>query len=95
MNDGKTLVGKKTPAKEGPITKLAYDGNKWMIKVADKTIATGTINIDATKTPKQIDVLDKSGMKMTRRGSASTKWRYKLQGSKARKLLCWNSWKIN
>jgi uncharacterized protein (TIGR03067 family) len=61
VNDGKTLLDEKTPAKEGHATKLAYDGRQWMIKVGDKTIAAGTIDVDATKTPKQIDVLDKSG----------------------------------
>lgn len=61
VNDGKTLMDEKTPAKEGPTSKLAYDGNNWMVKVADKTVAKGTYKIDATKTPKQIDVLDNSG----------------------------------
>jgi uncharacterized protein (TIGR03067 family) len=63
VSDGKTLVGEKTPSKDGPTTKLAYDGNKWMIKVGDRTVATGIIKIDATKSPKQIDVMDASGTK--------------------------------
>ncbi len=63
VNDGKTLVGENVPAKEGPTTRLAYDRNKWMVKVGDKTVATGTIKIDSTKTPKEIDVMDESGMK--------------------------------
>ncbi len=61
QSDGKVVVDEKAPPKEGPVTKLAYDGTKWMVIVGDKTVATGTIKIDATKTPKEIDVMDKSG----------------------------------
>jgi uncharacterized protein (TIGR03067 family) len=63
VNDGKTLVDEKTPPKEGPATKLAYEKDKWLIKVGDKTVATGLFKIDATKTPKEIDIMDESGMK--------------------------------
>jgi uncharacterized protein (TIGR03067 family) len=63
VNDGKTLVDEKTPPKEGPTTKLVYEGNKWMIKVGDKTVARGLFTIDATKKPKEIDILDESGSK--------------------------------
>jgi uncharacterized protein (TIGR03067 family) len=63
VNNGKTLVDEKNPPKEGPATKLAYDGNKWMIKVGDKTVASGIFKIDATKTPKEIDIFDESGVK--------------------------------
>src|SRR5690349_18554410 len=58
VNNGKTLVDEKTPPKEGPATKLVYDGNTWMIKVGDKTVASGVFQIDATKKPKEIDILD-------------------------------------
>ena len=34
-----------------------------MIKVGDKTVASGTFKIDPTKTPKEIDVMDESGVK--------------------------------
>jgi uncharacterized protein (TIGR03067 family) len=61
--DGKTVVDEKDPPKEGPVTKLAYDGNKWMVKVGDKTVASGITKIDATKTPKEIDIMDESGAK--------------------------------
>jgi len=61
VNDGKSIVDEKTPPKEGPTTKLVYDGNKWMIKVGDKTVASGIFKIDATKSPKEIDVMDESG----------------------------------
>src|SRR6516162_8806581 len=63
VNDGKTLVDEKTPAKRGPATKLVYEGDTWMIKVGDKTVASGAFKIDATKTPKEIDILDESGVK--------------------------------
>ena len=63
VNDGKTLVDEKTPPKSGPATKLVYDGNKWMIRVGDKTVAGGVFTIDPTKTPKQIDILDETGTK--------------------------------
>jgi uncharacterized protein (TIGR03067 family) len=63
VNDGKTLVDEKNPPKEGSATKFAYDGTKWMIKVGDKTVANGAFKIDATKTPKEIDIMDETGMK--------------------------------
>jgi uncharacterized protein (TIGR03067 family) len=62
VNDGKKLVDEKSPPK-GPATKLAYEGNKWMIRVGDKTVASGVFAIDATKKPKQIDIMDESGLK--------------------------------
>ncbi len=61
VSDGKTIVDEKAPPKEGPTTKLVYDGNKWMIKVGDKTVASGIFKIDATKSPKEIDVMDETG----------------------------------
>src|SRR5947209_11884232 len=61
VNDGKTLVDEKTPPKEGPVTKLAYEGDHWKIIVGDKTVATGKFTIDAAKTPKEIDILDETG----------------------------------
>jgi uncharacterized protein (TIGR03067 family) len=60
--DGKPLVDEKAPDK-GPVTKLVYDGTKWMVKVDDKTVANGIFKIDTTKTPKEIDIMDESGMK--------------------------------
>jgi uncharacterized protein (TIGR03067 family) len=62
VSDGKTLVDEKTPPKEGPATKLVYEGNRWMVKVGAKPVARGMIKIDATKSPKEIDILDESGM---------------------------------
>ncbi|HXO20276.1 MAG TPA: TIGR03067 domain-containing protein [Thermoanaerobaculia bacterium] len=60
-NEGKTLVDEKTPPKEGPATKLVQEGNRWMIKVGDKIVASGTIKLDPAKTPKEIDVMDEAG----------------------------------
>ena len=62
VNDGKTLVDDKAPPKEGPATKLVYDGNTWMIKVGDKTVASGAFKINVTKMPREIDIMDESGM---------------------------------
>jgi len=61
VNNGKTLVDEKTSPREGPTTKLVYEGDKWMINVGDKTVATGKFTIDATKKPKEIDIMDDSG----------------------------------
>jgi uncharacterized protein (TIGR03067 family) len=63
VNDGKTLVDEKTPPKEGPMTKLVYEGTKWMIKVGDKTVATGIFKVDSTKKTKEIDIMDETGTK--------------------------------
>ena len=53
----------RAPPKQGPTTKLVYDGNKWIIKVGDKTVATGMFKIDSTRKPKEIDIMDESGVK--------------------------------
>ncbi len=61
MNDGKTLVDEKSPSQRGPATKLVYEGNKWLIKISDKTVASGVFTIDAAKMPREIDILDATG----------------------------------
>jgi uncharacterized protein (TIGR03067 family) len=63
VNDGKTLVDEKDAPKAGPTTTLVYDGDKWMVKVGDKTVASGVFKIDSAKTPKEIDIMDESGAK--------------------------------
>ena len=63
VSDGKTLVDEKTPPKEGPTTTLVYKGNTWLVKVGNKTVATGKFKIDAAKSPKEIDIMDESGLK--------------------------------
>jgi uncharacterized protein (TIGR03067 family) len=62
VSDGKTVLDEKSPPKEGPSAKLAYDGSKWMVKVGDKTVASGTTKLDPSKTPKEIDVTHETGM---------------------------------
>jgi len=63
VNNGKTVLDEKSPAKDGPVTKLIYGGNTWTIKVGDKTVASGKFQIDSTKKPKEIDIMDASGEK--------------------------------
>jgi uncharacterized protein (TIGR03067 family) len=63
VNDGKTLMDDKSPPKEGPVTKLVYDGDRWIIKVGDKVVASGVFKIDSTRKPKEIDILDESGIR--------------------------------
>jgi uncharacterized protein (TIGR03067 family) len=61
VNDGKTLVAENEPPKPGPVTKLAYEGNRWKVIVGNKVVATGVVKIDSTRRPKEIDLLDESG----------------------------------
>jgi len=63
VSDGKTVVDENLPPKPGPTTKVVYEGNEWKVKVGDKIVATGLIKVDSTKIPKELDVLDESGMK--------------------------------
>jgi len=63
VNDGKALMDEKSPPKPGPATKLVYEGTKWLIKVGDKTVAGGVFKIDSTKSPKEIDIFDETGVK--------------------------------
>jgi uncharacterized protein (TIGR03067 family) len=63
VNDGKTLVDEKNPPKDGPMTKLVYEGTKWTIKVGEKAVAGGILKIDPAKKPKEIDIMDESGTK--------------------------------
>jgi len=63
VNDGQTVADEKTPPAEGATAKLAYEGNRWLIRVGEKTVAGGTFAIDATKGPKEIDILDDTGVK--------------------------------
>ena len=63
VNDGKVLVGEKVPPQPGPATALVYERNRWLIKVGDKTVASGIFTVDASKAPKEIDVMDESGLK--------------------------------
>ena len=83
VNDGKTLVDDKAPPKDGPTTKLVYDGNKWKIKVGDKSVASGEFTIDETKTPKEIDIMDETG----KRNDKTKLGIYELAGDKYKYCL--------
>ena len=83
VNDGKTLVDDKAPPKDGPTTKLVYDGNKWKIKVGDKSVASGEFTIDETKTPKEIDIMDETG----KRNDKTKLGIYELDGDKYKYCL--------
>jgi uncharacterized protein (TIGR03067 family) len=61
VSEGKTVVDENHPPKPGPVLKLIYEGNQWIVKVGDKIVGTGKIKIDSAKTPKEIDILDESG----------------------------------
>lgn len=61
VHNGKTLLDEKNPSKEAGASKLVYEGAAWRITLADKTVAKGVFTIDATKTPKEIDILDETG----------------------------------
>ncbi len=65
INNGKTLTAEKPaenlPPKPGPVTTLAYAGDRWLVKVNGQTVATGVIRLDSGKSPKEIDILDESG----------------------------------
>jgi uncharacterized protein (TIGR03067 family) len=63
VSDGKTLVDEAVPPPPGPVTKLAYGGDRWLVKVGDKTVASGVVRIDPARTPKEIDILDESGLR--------------------------------
>jgi uncharacterized protein (TIGR03067 family) len=67
INNGKTLTAENPaedlPPKPGPITTLAYEGDRWLVKVNGQTVATGFTRLDSSKTPKEIDILDESGTK--------------------------------
>jgi uncharacterized protein (TIGR03067 family) len=62
VSNGKTVVDENLPPKPGPTTKVTYEGSKWRVIVGDKTVATGTWKIDSTRIPKEIDIMDESGM---------------------------------
>jgi uncharacterized protein (TIGR03067 family) len=61
INNGKTLAAANLPPKPGPVTTLAYAGDRWLVKVNGQTVATGVTRLDSSKSPKEIDILDESG----------------------------------
>jgi len=62
VSNGKTVMDENLPPKPGPVTKVVYEGTQWKVLVGEKTVATGTWKIDSTKVPKEIDIMDESGM---------------------------------
>lgn len=61
ISNGKVIVDEKTPPPPGPVIKLIYEGNIWAVKGGDKTFAKGTFKVDATKSPKELVVMDDQG----------------------------------
>jgi uncharacterized protein (TIGR03067 family) len=61
--NGKTIVKDKARPAPGPETKLVYDGDNWKIQTGDKVLASGKFKVDATKSPKEIDIFDETGVK--------------------------------
>lgn len=59
--NGTTLVDLKEPPKEGLISTITYDDHKWVIKLGNTELSTGTSKLDPTKTPKQIDLTNLTG----------------------------------
>jgi len=63
VSNGKTIVSDKSPPAAGPETKLIYDGDNWKIQTGDQVLASGKFKVDASKTPKEIDIFDETGVK--------------------------------
>ncbi len=63
VSNGKTLVGPGVPPQPGPATTLAYEGNRWLVRVGEKTVASGITRLDESATPKRIDLLNEPGVK--------------------------------
>jgi uncharacterized protein (TIGR03067 family) len=53
--------GKKADDSKKPDVKLTVKGDKYTIHFSGKQVASGTIKLDAGKTPKQIDVVTDEG----------------------------------
>lgn len=47
VHNRKTHTDDNTLPKPGPTTRVAYEGNKWMIRVGDKTVAGVARSVDA------------------------------------------------
>jgi uncharacterized protein (TIGR03067 family) len=63
VDEGKAVFDEHDPPTSQPIARVEYEGTKWMVKVADKTVAGGTFKLDASKSPKELDVMDESGVR--------------------------------
>jgi uncharacterized protein (TIGR03067 family) len=61
VSDGKVEIDLQEPPKEGAVSTLTYDGDKWVLKLGDKELASGTSKLDSSKAPKHIDLTHVSG----------------------------------
>jgi uncharacterized protein (TIGR03067 family) len=61
VTDGKVEIDLKEPSKEGPVSTLTYNSHKWVLKLGDQELASGTSKLDSSKTPKRIDLTHESG----------------------------------
>jgi uncharacterized protein (TIGR02246 family) len=61
VSDGKVEVDLNEPPTEGPFSTLTYNGHKWVLKLGDAELASGTSKVDSSKTPKHIDLTHESG----------------------------------
>jgi uncharacterized protein (TIGR03067 family) len=63
ISNGKTIAADNLPPQPGPVTALAYEGDRWLVLMDGQTVATGVTRLNSSKTPKEIDILDASGVK--------------------------------
>jgi uncharacterized protein (TIGR03067 family) len=63
VSNGKSIVNDKSPRAAGPETKLVYHSDDWKIQAGDKVLASGKFKLDASKSPKEIDIYDETGVK--------------------------------
>ncbi len=61
VTDGTVEFDMKEAPQGGPVSTLTYNGHKWVLKLGDKELATGTSVLDPSKTPKYIDLTHESG----------------------------------
>ncbi len=63
ISSGRPVAAAHLPPQPGPVTALAYEGDRWLVLMDGQTVATGVTRLDSSKTPKEIDILDASGVK--------------------------------
>lgn len=61
MMVSETKAGQKVPANAVKPSTMTVTGEKYVVKMGDGTVEEGTIKVDASKTPKTIDVTPTSG----------------------------------
>ena len=77
--------GDAEPAEEGKLCQLIFDGDKFTVTKEGKAILSGTFKIDASKSPRQIDLEVLKDEEEQRNGQKSLGI-YELKGDKLR--LC-------